>query len=136
MISCLKCGTKFIPCSTCSSTKKFYGWKKDFCKPECFQEYMKQIEGEKEMVKKVNGNSIRGKIRGKLYDEDKMSDILDYQFDEIKGSFIDNYNISRNIYDYQYLYITHDILEDIFQEIFQLGINFEKNKNKSKKQQK
>lgn len=82
--------------------------------------------------KKINGVSIRGKIRGKVYDENKMSDIVNYQFDDLKGNFVDHYGIERNIYDYQYLYITHEILEDVFNEIYQLGVQEGKNKNNKK----
>ena len=93
---------------------------------------------EKMFIKKVKNIPIRGKFRGKLFDEDKMSDIFDYTFDEIKGKFKDNYGIERNIYDYQYLYITNDILEDILKEVYENGLSngFQKAKDEIKKSRK
>lgn len=132
MKQCLNCGGRFSPCSSCEKSKTYYGYKKDFCKPECFQSYMKHIEVKKMIEKKLDGISIRGRFRGKVYDCDKMVDLIDYNFNDLKGDFIDHYGEKRNIYDFQYMYITKEVLEDIFKEIYELGIQEGKNKNNKK----
>ena len=117
---CKWCQGVFTSCSTCNNTKTYYGYRKDFCSPNCFQKFM---SGDNmDIIEKViDGRSIKGRIRGKIFDQDQMVEIINYEFNEPKGKFVDHLGEERNIYDFQYMYIEQKILLDILQHVYNQG---------------
>lgn len=119
----------FKPCKSCTN----YNYRKDFCSPKCFQEYMKKgydIMKEYPMINPV---------RGKIFDGDKMVDILYFDFETLENhKFIDHYNIERNINDFHHIILYReafiDILKNVRDNAYKDGYNeCKKNKRKLKK---
>lgn len=126
-----ECNSVFIPCISCLNSKSYYGYRKDFCSIECFQYYMSKGSD------KVKKYPMTSPIRGKIFDEDKMVDIIDFDYESLNNHyFIDHYKTRREINDFFYLILYREVLIDLlkasYEHGYKEGIESQKNIKKTR----